>query len=85
MERLSQVDTDQFMEHLADLKYFEAHTGRRPNENERTSYRKSKDSPENFASPKKLASKELSALIQSTNDMVRFIFIIVSDYLQHFA
>ncbi|XP_043280589.1 5'-3' exoribonuclease 1 [Venturia canescens] len=70
MERLSQVDTDQFMEHLADLKYFEAHTGRRPNENERTSYRKPKDSPENLASPKKSANRELSALIQSTNDML---------------
>lgn len=74
MERLSQVDTDQFAEHFADLKYFEAKTGRRPNESERTSYRKSKDSPESFASPKKSANKELSALIQSTDDMVCLLY-----------
>ena len=70
MDRLSKLDTEKFAEHFAVLKYFESKTGRRPNEMERTSYAKSKDSPDNFASPKKLTNKELNALIKSTDDMV---------------
>lgn len=37
MEALSQIDMEHFQETYADLKYFEAKTGRRPNEKERTS------------------------------------------------
>lgn len=36
METLAALDMDNFTEHYADLKYFEAKTGRKPNEHERT-------------------------------------------------
>lgn len=39
MEALSEIDMENFQETYADLKYFEAKTGRRPNERERTSVR----------------------------------------------
>lgn len=69
MQRLAVIDVEHFAETLADLKYFEAKTGRRPNENERTSYRKSKDSPEHVASQKN-TNKELDALIASTDEIL---------------
>lgn len=37
MGALSEIDMENFAEQFADLKYFEAKTGRRPNETERTS------------------------------------------------
>lgn len=37
MKALSEIDMENFQETYADLKYFEAKTGRRPNEKERTS------------------------------------------------
>ncbi|XP_057341540.1 5'-3' exoribonuclease 1 isoform X1 [Microplitis mediator] len=71
MEQLAHIDVDHFAETLADLKYFEGKTGRRPNENERTSYRKSKDSPEQLDSPAKTPmNKDLSALIQATDEIL---------------
>lgn len=39
MAALGEIDMEHFTEHYADLKYFEAKTGRRPNEKERTSVR----------------------------------------------
>lgn len=37
MESLSRIDIESFSDQYADLKYFEAKTGRRPNDQERTS------------------------------------------------
>ena len=37
LESLRSIDIENFTEHYADLKYFEAKTGRRPNDKERTS------------------------------------------------
>lgn len=37
MESLSSIDIEHFSDQYADLKYFEAKTGRRPNDQERTS------------------------------------------------
>ncbi|XP_044577629.1 5'-3' exoribonuclease 1 isoform X2 [Cotesia glomerata] len=71
MDQLSHIDVERFAETLADLKYFEGKTGRRPNESERTSYRKSKDSPEQLDSPIKTPmNKDLSALIQATDEIL---------------
>ncbi|XP_015607830.1 5'-3' exoribonuclease 1 isoform X2 [Cephus cinctus] len=70
MEKLSSIDVQQFNEHNANLKYFEAKTGRRPNEYERTSYKKPDNSPEENTTPKKASNKDLEALIKSTNDML---------------
>lgn len=39
MAALGEIDMEHFAEQYADLKYFEAKTGRRPNEKERTSVR----------------------------------------------
>ncbi|XP_063223399.1 5'-3' exoribonuclease 1 isoform X2 [Bacillus rossius redtenbacheri] len=59
MEKLSEYDVEQFQETLADLKFFEGKTGRRPNETKRHSYK-----------PNGLHDKlELDALIENTNNM----------------
>ncbi|XP_039303025.1 5'-3' exoribonuclease 1 isoform X3 [Solenopsis invicta] len=67
MEKLSRLDVEQFNEHYADIKFFEAKTGRRPNESERHVYKKLEDS--NSVSPKKTQNKDLDALIKSTTEM----------------
>ncbi|XP_016845549.1 5'-3' exoribonuclease 1 isoform X1 [Nasonia vitripennis] len=63
MEKLGKYDLEQFDEIYADLKFFEAKTGRRLNESERNS----KNSPDENASPKK-TNKALNALIMATEN-----------------
>ncbi|XP_034935611.1 5'-3' exoribonuclease 1 isoform X2 [Chelonus insularis] len=67
MEELAVIDLEHFTEHLADLKYFETKTGRRPNEHERMNYKKSKDSEEESS---KTVNKALDALIQATEEIL---------------
>lgn len=66
MEKLSNHDIQQFDEIYADLKFFEAKTGRRMNEGDRNS----KSSPDENASPRRTNNKALNALIMATEDEV---------------
>lgn len=68
MERLSLFDVEQFEEVYADLKYFEAKTGRRPNETERLSLRNEEDFEDFGAVAPKPMSKDLANLIKATED-----------------
>ena len=68
MGKLAEYDLEQFDEIYADLKYFEAKTGRRLNESERNS----KSSPDENSTPKK-TNKALDALIMATETEVNFI------------
>ncbi|XP_051172121.1 5'-3' exoribonuclease 1 isoform X3 [Leptopilina boulardi] len=68
MERLGQFDFEQFEEVYADLKYFEAKTGRRPNETERLSLRNEEDFEDFGATSSKPISKDLADLIKATED-----------------
>lgn len=72
MERLSLFDVEQFEEVYADLKYFEAKTGRRPNETERLSLRNEEDFEDFGAVAPKPMSKDLANLIKATEDSVSF-------------
>lgn len=72
MERLGQFDFEQFEEVYADLKYFEAKTGRRPNETERLSLRNEEDFEDFGATSSKPISKDLADLIKATEDSVSF-------------
>lgn len=74
MERLSQFDVEQFEEVYADLKYFEAKTGRRPNESERLSLRSSEDFEDFTGASSKSMSKDLANLIKATEDSVSFFY-----------
>lgn len=69
MEKLGHYDVEHFDEIYADLKFFEAKTGRRLNENERNS----KSSSDETASPKK-TNKALNALIMATQTEVNHHF-----------
>ncbi|XP_045534425.1 5'-3' exoribonuclease 1 [Papilio machaon] len=72
MQELAKIDKEKFQDTYADLKFFEAKTGRRPNENERKVYKPNNDDTFNVNIDDIKANKpddELQALIKATEDM----------------
>ncbi|CAH0700170.1 unnamed protein product [Spodoptera exigua] len=72
MQELAKIDMEKFQDTYADLKYFEAKTGRRPNANERKDYKPNNDETFNVNVEDIKANKpddELQALINATEDM----------------
>ncbi|KAG7299899.1 hypothetical protein JYU34_016922 [Plutella xylostella] len=72
MQELAKLDKEKFQDTYADLKYFEAKTGRRPNANERKEYKPNNDDTFNVNIDDIKANKpddELQALIDATHDM----------------
>ncbi|XP_050557278.1 5'-3' exoribonuclease 1 isoform X1 [Spodoptera frugiperda] len=72
MQELAKIDMEKFQDTYADLKYFEAKTGRRPNANERRDYKPNNDETFNVNVDDIKANKpddELQALINATEDM----------------
>ncbi|KAJ2946889.1 hypothetical protein O0L34_g16222 [Tuta absoluta] len=71
MQELAKIDRESFQDTYADLKYFEAKTGRRPNANERREYKPNNDDTFNINLDDIKANKpddELQALINATQD-----------------
>ncbi|XP_075970890.1 5'-3' exoribonuclease pacman isoform X2 [Anticarsia gemmatalis] len=72
MQELAKIDKEKFQDTYADLKYFEAKTGRRPNANERREYKPNNDETFNVNVEDIKANKpddELQALINATQDL----------------
>uniref|UniRef100_A0A2A4JDB6 5'-3' exoribonuclease 1 n=1 Tax=Heliothis virescens TaxID=7102 RepID=A0A2A4JDB6_HELVI len=72
MQELAKIDKEKFQDTYADLKYFEAKTGRRPNANERREYKPNNDDTFNVNIEDIKSNKpddELQALINATQDM----------------
>nr|XP_032510846.1 5'-3' exoribonuclease 1-like [Danaus plexippus plexippus] len=72
MQELAKIDKEKFQDTYADLKYFEAKTGRRPNANERRDYKPNNDDTFNVNLDDIKANKpddELQALIDATQEM----------------
>lgn len=72
MQELAKIDKEKFQDTYADLKYFEAKTGRRPNANERREYKPNNDDTFNVNVDDIKSNKpddELQALIDATQDM----------------
>ncbi|XP_047526859.1 5'-3' exoribonuclease 1 isoform X3 [Vanessa atalanta] len=73
MQELAKIDKEKFQDTYADLKYFEAKTGRRPNAMERKEYKPNNDETFNVNVEDIKANKpddELQALINATQDML---------------
>ncbi|XP_045446077.1 5'-3' exoribonuclease 1 [Melitaea cinxia] len=72
MQELAKIDKEKFQDTYADLKYFEAKTGRRPNDKERKEYKPNNDDTFNVNIDDIKANKpddELQALINATHEM----------------
>ncbi|CAH2107035.1 unnamed protein product [Euphydryas editha] len=72
MQELAKIDKEKFQDTYADLKYFEAKTGRRPNEKERKEYKPNNDDTFNVNIDDIKSNKpddELQALINATQEM----------------
>ncbi|CAH0728977.1 unnamed protein product, partial [Brenthis ino] len=72
MQELAKIDKEKFQDTYADLKYFEAKTGRRPNALERKEYKPNNDDTFNVNIEDIKANKpddELQALINATHEM----------------
>ncbi|KAL0891892.1 hypothetical protein ABMA27_015146 [Loxostege sticticalis] len=71
MQELAKIDKEKFQDVYADLKYFEAKTGRRPNALERKEYKPNNDETFNVDvnDIKNKPDDELQALINATQDM----------------
>ncbi|KAG6460817.1 hypothetical protein O3G_MSEX012236 [Manduca sexta] len=72
MQELAKIDKEKFQDTYADLKYFEAKTGRRPNANERKEYKPNNDETFNVDVDDIKSNKpddDLQALINATQEM----------------